>query len=142
MVCIRPAWLPSPGQFSCSPSPVSAAGIRIANSAANLITGGRALILALVAGVALAPEAPVRTWPLVLTATAATSADLLDGILARRSGMASRFGARFDMEVDALLVLALSLLAWRAANVGPWIVAAGVMRYAFIAAGWLLRADA
>ncbi len=106
--------------------------------AANLITGGRALVLALVAGVALAPEAPVRTWPLVLTATAGASADLLDGILARRSGMASRFGARFDMEVDALLVLVLSLLAWRAANVGPWIVAAGVMRYAFIAAGWLL----
>jgi phosphatidylglycerophosphate synthase len=42
------------------------------------------------------------------------------------------------MEVDALLVLVLSILAWRAAGVGPWIVAAGVMRYAFIAAGWLL----
>ena len=106
--------------------------------AANLITGGRALVLALAAGVALAPETPVRTWPLVLMATAGASADLLDGIMARRSGTASRFGARFDMEVDALLVLVLSLLAWRAASVGPWVVAAGLMRYAFITAGWLL----
>ena len=106
--------------------------------AANLVTGGRALILALVASVALAPEAPARTWPLVLIATAGAAADVLDGTLARRSGMSSRFGARFDMEVDALLVLVLSILAWRTAQVGPWIVAAGAMRYAFAAAGWLV----
>jgi phosphatidylglycerophosphate synthase len=103
--------------------------------AANLITGGRALVLALVAGVALAPETPASSWPLVMIAVAGASADVVDGILARRSGMASRFGARFDMEVDALLVLVLSILAWRAAGVGPWIVAAGVMRYVFVAAG-------
>jgi phosphatidylglycerophosphate synthase len=106
--------------------------------AANLVTGGRALVLALVAGVALAPDAPAPTWPLVLTSSAGATADLLDGILARRSGMSSRFGARFDMEVDALLVLVLSLLVWRAAEVGVWIVTAGALRYAFIAAGWPL----
>jgi phosphatidylglycerophosphate synthase len=106
--------------------------------AANLVTGGRALVLALVAGVALAPDVPAPTWPLVLISSAGATADLLDGILARRSGMSSRFGARFDMEVDALLVLILSLLVWRAAEVGVWIVTAGALRYAFIAAGWPL----
>jgi phosphatidylglycerophosphate synthase len=107
--------------------------------AANIVTGGRALILALLAGIAIAPEAPATSWFLVLIATAGASADVFDGMLARRSGMASHFGARFDMEVDALLVLVLALLAWRAANVGPWIVAAGAMRYGFLAAGWAWR---
>jgi multidrug efflux pump subunit AcrA (membrane-fusion protein) len=37
--------------------------------------------------------------------------DGVDGWLARRHEIASRFGARFDMEVDALLILALSVLA-------------------------------
>ena len=42
------------------------------------------------------------------------------------------------MEVDALLIMALSVLVWRAVPVGPWILAAGLLRYAFIAAGWVL----
>jgi phosphatidylglycerophosphate synthase len=107
--------------------------------AANVLTGARTLLMALLAGVALAPETPGSTWLLVSIATAGATADLFDGMLARRSGLASRFGARFDMEVDALLVMVLSILAWRAAGVGPWILAAGLLRYAFVAAGWALR---
>jgi hypothetical protein len=40
------------------------------------------------------------------------------------------------MEVDAFLVLVLSVHV--AAIVGPWALAIGGMRYAFVAAGWLL----
>jgi phosphatidylglycerophosphate synthase len=105
---------------------------------ANILTGGRALVMALVAGVALAPEPPDSTWILVLLVSVGATADVFDGALARRSGLASRFGARFDMEVDALLVLVLAILVWRVAHVGSWIVAAGLMRYAFVAAGWRL----
>jgi phosphatidylglycerophosphate synthase len=39
------------------------------------------------------------------------------------------------MEVDALLILALSVLAWRHGKAGAWVVVSGLLRYAFVAAG-------
>lgn len=122
---------------------VALAGLRRAHpfgrlGAANLVTGGRAMILAVLAGVAIGPVTPAAGWPLVAIATLGALADALDGPLARRSGLASRFGARFDMEVDALLILVLAVLVWRVVPVGAWVLASGLMRYAFVAAGWLL----
>jgi len=73
--------------------------------------------------------------PLVLMATVALVLDAVDGQVARRSGTASALGARFDMEVDAFLVLVLSVHV--AALAGPWVLAIGVMRYAFVAASWI-----
>ncbi len=62
--------------------------------------------------------------------------DAVDGRVARRTGTASAFGARFDMEVDAFLILVLSVYV---ARVGRRVGAAiGAARYAFVAAGWLL----
>ena len=49
-----------------------------------------------------------------------------------RSNEASSFGARFDMETDALLILVLAALVWQHGKAGPWILAAGLMRYAFV----------
>ena len=43
------------------------------------------------------------------------------------------------MEVDALLILALSMLAWRFDKAGVWVIASGAMRYAFVAAGLCWR---
>jgi phosphatidylglycerophosphate synthase len=62
--------------------------------------------------------------------------DGVDGQVARRTGTSSPLGARFDMEVDAFLILILSVYV--AVQVGPWVLAIGLMRYAFIAAGWLV----
>ena len=64
----------------------------------------------------------------------ALTLDGVDGWLARMTGSQSRFGARFDMETDALLVLVLSLLAWQSGKAGAWVLVAGLMRYAFVAA--------
>jgi phosphatidylglycerophosphate synthase len=61
----------------------------------------------------------------------------VDGWLARRSSLSSAFGARFDMETDALLILVLSALAWRWDRAGVWVLACGLMRYAFVAAAWV-----
>lgn len=105
--------------------------------AANLVTGTRALMVALLAAVAVDPGRAGAGWWLIATAGVAASMDLADGWLARRSGLASAFGARFDMEVDALLILVLSALVWRQDLAGPWVLASGLMRYAFIAGGWL-----
>jgi hypothetical protein len=62
------------------------------------------------------------------------AAGCVDGALARRSGLASAFGARFDMETDAAFTLVLAALVYHAGQAGAWALAAGLMRYAFVAA--------
>ena len=74
-----------------------------------------------------------RPAVLVGTTLVALVLDGVDGQVARRTGTASPLGARFDMEVDAFLILVLSVSV--ATRLGPWVLAIGLMRYAFIAAG-------
>ena len=84
---------------------------------------------------------PARTATAIGAAALSLLVTLLDGVdgwLARHSGMASEFGARFDMEIDALLILALATLAWRYDKAGPWVIMSGLLRYLFVAAGWML----
>jgi phosphatidylglycerophosphate synthase len=91
------------------------------------------LLLALFGVEAGAPLA----WTIVVLATAAAALDSVDGPLARRRGEASAFGARFDMEVDALLILVLAVLVFQHAKAGAWILVAGLLRYAFVAASYV-----
>jgi phosphatidylglycerophosphate synthase len=79
-------------------------------------------------------SAPVST--LVAMTVVALVLDRVDGWVARRTATASRLGARFDMEVDAFLILLLSVYVARYA--GLWVLAIGLSRYAFVAAGSLL----
>ncbi|MCP9949155.1 CDP-alcohol phosphatidyltransferase family protein [Actinomadura madurae] len=101
-----------------------------------VLTGG---VAALVAGHLTGGG---NTWALVAVASLALVLDGVDGQVARRTGTASKLGARFDMETDAFLVLVLSVeVAWSA---GAWVLAIGAMRYLFGAAAWAapwLRAD-
>jgi phosphatidylglycerophosphate synthase len=100
---------------------------------ANAVTYGRSV---LVAGVtALAASGGPASAIVVLTAVA-LALDGVDGVVARRTASASALGARFDMEVDAFLLLTLCVALAR--TVGPWVLAVGLMRYAFLAAGVLL----
>ncbi len=62
--------------------------------------------------------------------------DGVDGVLARRAGLASVFGARFDLEVDAFTMLVLGALVVERGQVGVWAMLPGLMRYLFIAATW------
>jgi phosphatidylglycerophosphate synthase len=71
----------------------------------------------------------------VALAVVALVLDAVDGHVARSTGTDSPLGARFDMEVDAYLILVLSLLLAR--WVGWWVLAGGLMRYAFIGASRL-----
>ena len=106
--------------------------------AANAITTFRVGLMALLIGAAAdASEALATWWPAVLSGLA-LALDGLDGEVARRCRMESRFGAYFDQETDALLILALVLLLAISGKVGPWIVVAGLMRYGLLTAGWIL----
>ena len=106
---------------------------------ANQVTLLRAGLVCL-AGGALLAGGPTASpgWSLAALVATALSLDAVDGLFARRLGLASRFGARFDLEVDAFLILVLALLVWQAGKVGPWVLAIGLLRYFFVLAGWLL----
>lgn len=83
------------------------------------------------------------SWSVLALATLAFALDGLDGWLARRTGLESAFGARFDMEVDSALALVLALNAATGAGMAPILAgvvvgALGLPRYAFLAAGLAL----
>lgn len=106
---------------------------------ANRVTLARAALVMPVFGLALVPE-PVGARPLWWVIGLATLAMILDGVdgrVARCTGSQTAFGARFDMELDAALMMALSVLVWRSGKVGAWVLLIGLMRYAFVAAGWI-----
>lgn len=73
-------------------------------------------------------------WTVAAISLIALSLDGVDGWLARRSGLASACGARFDIEVDSALALMLALHAWLGTALGPEVLALGLMRYAFVIA--------
>lgn len=74
-------------------------------------------------------------WAVAAIATISLTLDGVDGYLARRSGLCSDFGGRFDMEVDAALALVLALHALSGSPVGFEVLILGVMRYLFVGAG-------
>ncbi len=113
--------------------PVPGAGV------ANRVTLGRSALVMPLAALALYPAASSNRaqWWIILVVAAALSLDGIDGWLARRTGTCTDFGGRFDMELDAFLVLALSVLVWTSNKVGPWVLLIGALRYLFVAAGWI-----
>jgi len=101
---------------------------------ANLVTSLRlGLVLLLLTAFHGAPR------PLgALVVITSFALDGLDGWLARRTGQASAFGAHYDMEVDALLVLAVALELRQAGGYGVWILISGLWRYLYVlCVAWL-----
>jgi phosphatidylglycerophosphate synthase len=104
--------------------------------AANVVTAVRSTLVALISGIAVASfVSPIPVSLLLALVVPALLLDAVDGWVARRTNSASELGARFDMEVDAFLLLALS--AYVSQTLGLWVLAIGLMRYAFVAAGWI-----
>jgi phosphatidylglycerophosphate synthase len=109
---------------------------------ANLVTLARAALVGGVAAlVANSLRRPVDVAVLVALAAVALALDGVDGWLARRTGTASALGGRFDLEVDAFLILVLS--GYAARSLGAWVLLIGLARYLLLAAGyvwpWLQR---
>jgi phosphatidylglycerophosphate synthase len=106
--------------------------------AANFVTMLRLSLVAGVAGLIDEPPSQPIAWLAVGAVVLVAVLDGVDGWLARRSREISAFGARFDMEVDAALILILSVLVWLHGKAGAWVIVCGLMRYGFVAAGWVL----
>lgn len=104
---------------------------------ANRVTVVRGVLTTLLAGLIGMGQGPVLESVVFGVAMPAAILDSVDGRLARRSGMSSAYGARFDMECDAFLILVLSVLVLQFDKAGAWVLAAGLLRYAFVAAGWI-----
>jgi phosphatidylglycerophosphate synthase len=108
---------------------------------ANLVAAFRACLVSLL-GAGIFCYDDLASDRLVLFALVALvlftlALDGVDGYLARRYRQESEFGARFDMEIDALMILILSGAAALLDKAGWWVVLIGLMRYVFLAGGWL-----
>ncbi len=114
--------------------------------AANAITLARLVVFAGLGGFMAVSLAFVREagdalgWVPALAYGLAALADGLDGVVARRTGTESAFGARLDAETDALGMAAASGIAVLIVGVLPlWYLAAGFGRYLFGAALFVER---
>lgn len=105
--------------------------------AANAVTAARSMLVGIATGLVVTSFTDGISVALFATIVAAALAlDGVDGYVARRTDSVSELGARFDMEVDAFLLLVLCVYDVR--FVGGWVLAIGLMRYAFVAAAWAL----
>jgi phosphatidylglycerophosphate synthase len=95
-----------------------------------LLSAGAAGLVAGSAGRSLAVPA------LVVLSSVALVLDNVDGRVARRTGTVTPFGARLDGEVDAFLILVLSVAVSR--DYGAWVLAIGAARYVLLIAGWVV----
>jgi phosphatidylglycerophosphate synthase len=104
---------------------------------ADWVTLARAsLAVGVAALVADSFDRPAPVSLLVSISALALALDAVDGWVARRTRSTGTLGAQFDGEVDAFLILVLSVFVARSA--GAWVLAIGMARYAFLAAAWPL----
>lgn len=103
---------------------------------ADSVTFGRLILTGGVAAlVADSVGGDVHLPVLIGLAAVSLILDAGDGQVARRTGTASRFGARFDMESDSVLAIVLSIFI--ATSLGWWAAAIGIFRYTFVLASWV-----
>ncbi len=102
--------------------------------AANGITLFRSVWVGGVACMMSAAPTDNAAWVVVGLAMVALALDGLDGRVARATESTSIYGAQLDMELDAALMMVLSGLCWVWGRAGLWVLACGLLRYAWVAA--------
>jgi phosphatidylglycerophosphate synthase len=104
---------------------------------ADWVTLTRAVLAAGVAGlVAESFFRPASITAMVTLSVIALVLDAVDGQVARRTGTATPLGGRLDGEVDAFLILLLSIAVSQV--YGSWVLVIGAARYVLLLAGWLI----
>lgn len=108
--------------------------------AANVITLARGLLFCILAGfITLPAHGPAARGLSVVPALVfgmALATDLVDGMLARRTGSVSLFGEKADRGIDALGSLAAGILAYQWGTVHAVYLPACAAYYLFSAAMW------
>lgn len=106
---------------------------------ANGVTLARGVLSCIVAGAAASVESlgPMQLWVITGIASGALALDGVDGLVARRTGLASSYGARLDAALDTFAIAVLSLLLWRLGRAGPWLLLAPLLHPALVLAGRL-----
>ena len=95
----------------------------------NIVTLIRLVLVAVLAVPTLSDVG--ASWTVLSLGSLALALDGIDGWLARRAGLVSGFGARFDMEVDSALALVLALAAYKGGGAPVAVLVLGLARYAF-----------
>ncbi|GAA4287533.1 CDP-alcohol phosphatidyltransferase family protein [Georgenia daeguensis] len=121
--------------YAAGAAAVAARWPRRALGAANAVTLARLVMVSWMAGVLVVVREGAWQVPLAVVGLCCLLLDGVDGRVARWRGLVSTFGARFDLEVDAALVLLLSVAVAALGVTGWWVVSIGVVRYAYVVAG-------
>lgn len=104
---------------------------------ANRVTLARAtLTIYLAALVPLEGMLSEHLWTFMGVSLLVLTLDGVDGAVARALGSSTDFGARFDMELDAVFILILCLAVISLEIAGVWVLLIGLMRYGLIVASW------
>ncbi|MEX2474883.1 CDP-alcohol phosphatidyltransferase family protein [Marinobacter sp.] len=97
-----------------------------------------ALVILLISLAPFAESLGGWLWLYAVLCLLALILDGVDGSIARKTGSQSEFGARFDMELDALFILGLCVTVIALNKAGLWVLSLGLMRYGFLIAGHAL----
>jgi phosphatidylglycerophosphate synthase len=104
---------------------------------ADVVTLSRGLGVCFLAGLALQALAdglaPHGVVIMIIMGTLCLTLDGVDGLVARARGEASAFGARFDVETDAAMLVVLCVAVAALGIAGWWVLAIGAMRYGYVA---------
>lgn len=109
----------------------------------NTVTLLRATLVSFLFGTLFSADS-VSPWLVCGVGSLVLALDGVDGWLARRTGLQSGFGARFDVETDAALAAILAVWLMISGTTGLEVLVLGFTRYAFVLAGCALprlRAD-
>jgi phosphatidylglycerophosphate synthase len=78
---------------------------------------------------------PARNGWLFALTVSTLLLDAVDGPVARRTGTATEDGGRLDMQLDAGVLVVLSIAV--ATALGWWVLLIGAMRYLYVVASWV-----
>jgi CDP-diacylglycerol--glycerol-3-phosphate 3-phosphatidyltransferase len=105
----------------------------------NALTVARLLMIPAFVGLVLASDGG-HSWPAAIVFGAAGVTDQIDGWLARRWQVESRFGTIADPLADRLMIDAAVILLWNAGRL-PWVALAIPARDVALVAGYKLVMD-
>jgi CDP-diacylglycerol--glycerol-3-phosphate 3-phosphatidyltransferase len=105
----------------------------------NALTIARLLLIPVFVGLVLASDGG-HSWPAAIVFGVAGVTDQIDGWLARRWHVESRFGTIADPLADRLMIDAAVILLWNAGRL-PWVALAIPARDVALVAGYKLVVD-